>query len=135
MRQSAKRKSLTFPLNDAGGLMPPEDEQELESYLQGLRRLVAYYRQKLTRAEHALAALEGKSSGGAKQRLNKVIKDMLAKAGVSKSREEIRAELMQMGLITDSITDRSRVDRSLRQCVNAQTLVEVRGGRFAAVKE
>jgi hypothetical protein len=111
-----------------------EDERELEKFKQGLRKLIAYHREKLTRAETALAALEGKPARTTEPRLNKAIKDLLAKAGAARTREEIRAELMAAGIITDSITDRSRLDRSLRQCVNAHTLAEV-AGKFAVPAE
>jgi len=105
-----------------------DDEREFESFKQGLRKLVAFYRDKLAKAEAALAALEGKSHPSSEQRLNKAIKELLARRGAL-TQEEIRAELLEARLVADTRAGRARVDRSLRQCVNAATLLE-REGRF-----
>jgi hypothetical protein len=104
-----------------------EQEREFEKFQQGLHRLVAFYRDKLARAESALSALEGRSVS-AEPRLNKTIKDMLAKQG-PRTRDQILAELLSASLVANTVAGRSRVDRSLRQCVNAATLVE-RDGKF-----
>jgi hypothetical protein len=110
------------------GLAPlAEEEREFEKFKQGLRKLIAFYRDKLARAEAALGALEGKSTT-AEPRLNKTIKDMLAKQG-PRTRDQILAELLSASLVANTVAGRSRVDRSLRQCVNAATLVE-RDGKF-----
>lgn len=105
-----------------------DDEREFETFKQGLRKLVAFYRDKLAKAEAALAGLEGKSHPSPEQRLNKAIKELLARRGPM-TQEEIRAELLDAHLIVDTRAGRARVDRSLRQCVNAATLVE-REGKF-----
>jgi hypothetical protein len=107
-----------------------EDEREFENFKQGLRKLIAHHRDKLTKAEAALAALEGRGSPTAEPRLNKAIKELLARKGVPMGREEIRTELLDAGVVVHTKMDHARVDRSLRQCVNAATLVE-RDGKFA----
>jgi len=114
---------------DPGQSLAPlaEEEREFEKFKQGLRKLIAFYRDKLARAEAALGALEGKSVT-AEPRLNKTIKDLLAKTGAL-TRDEVIAELLRTSLIADTVAGRSRVDRSLRQCVNASTLVE-HSGKF-----
>jgi len=110
------------------GLAPlAEEEREFEKFKQGLRKLIAFYRDKLARAEAALGALEGKSTT-AEPRLNKTIKDLLARTGPL-TRDEVMAELLRASLIADTVAGRSRVDRSLRQCVNAATLME-NDGKF-----
>jgi hypothetical protein len=113
--------------NHAGTAPLAEDEHEFEKFKQGLRKLIAFYRDKLARAEAALGALEGKSTT-AEPRLNKTIKDLLAKTGPL-TRDEVMAELLRASLVADTVAGRSRVDRSLRQCVNAATLVE-QDGKF-----
>ena len=110
------------------GLAPlAEEEREFEKFKQGLRKLIAFYRDKLARAEAALGALEGKSTT-AEPRLNKTIKDLLARTGPL-TRDEVMAELLRASLIADTVAGRSRVDRSIRQCVNAATLME-NDGKF-----
>lgn len=110
------------------GLAPlAEEEREFERFKQGLRKLIAFYRDKLARAEAALGALEGKSVTS-EPRLNKTIKDLLAKTGPL-TRDEVLAELLRASLVADTVAGRSRVDRSLRQCVNAATLIE-HDGKF-----
>jgi hypothetical protein len=110
------------------GLAPlAEEEREFEKFKQGLRKLIAFYRDKLARAEAALGALEGKSTTS-EPRLNKTIKDLLAKTGPL-TRDEVMAELLRSSLVADTVAGRSRVDRSLRQCVNAATLTE-NDGKF-----
>ena len=106
-----------------------EEEHEFEVFKQGLRKLVAFYRDKLAKADAALAALEGKTQPSSEPRVNKAIKNLLATKKVPLTRDEIRAELLAAGVVSDTITDRARVDRSLRQCVNAATLVE-QDGKF-----
>lgn len=105
-----------------------EDEHEFEKFKQGLRKLASYYRDRLARAEAALAALEGKPSS-VEPRLNRAIKDFLARAGAPQTREEIKTELIRAGVVSASTADGARVDRSLRQCVNAATLAE-QDGKF-----
>jgi hypothetical protein len=106
-----------------------EGDREFEKFRQGLRKLVAYHREKLARAEAALAALQGKAAPAAPPRINKAVKDYLAKDGGAHTRADIKAALLRAGVISDSKADSSRLDRSLAQCVNARTLVE-RDGKF-----
>jgi hypothetical protein len=106
-----------------------DEEREFETVRQGLRKMAAYYRDKLAKAEIALAALEGKSRPSSEHRLNKAIKELLARRGAL-TQEEIRTELLNARLIVNTRAGRARVDRSLRQCVNAATLAE-RDGKFA----
>jgi hypothetical protein len=106
-----------------------EGDREFEKFRQGLRKLVAYHREKLARAEAALAALEGKKAAPAAPRINKAVKDFLAKTAGAHTRADIKAALLRAGVISDSKVDTSRLDRSLAQCVNARTLVE-RDGKF-----
>jgi hypothetical protein len=106
-----------------------EDEREFEAFKQGLRKLVSYHRDKLTKAELALAGLEGRGSATAEPRLNKAIKELLGRKGPL-APEEVRAELLNAGIIVETKMDRARVYRSLKQCVNADTLVE-HDGKFA----
>ena len=124
MPPSADRENRPPLPSPTGG----DEEREFEKFTQGLRKLVAYYRDKLARAEAALAALEGKPSS-AEPRLNRAIKDFLARAGAPQTREEIKTELIRTGVVTASTVDGARVDRSLRQCANAATLVE-QDGKF-----
>ena len=112
--------------------VPPqlaENEQEFEQYKGGLRKMVAFYRDKLTKTEAALAALEGRVTMPAEPRVNKAIKEFLAQAGPH-THLEVLAEMMRSGIVTDVRGDRARVARSLKQCVNAGTLVE-EGGKYA----
>jgi hypothetical protein len=91
--------------------------------------MVAFYRDKLTKTEAALAALEGRVSMPAEPRVNKAIKEFLAQAGPH-TQQEVLAEMQRSGVVGDSRMDRARVGRSLKQCVNSDTLVE-RNGKFS----
>jgi hypothetical protein len=106
-----------------------EGDRGFDKFREGLRKLVAYHREKLARAEAALAALEGKKAAAAAPRINKAVKDFLGKTGGAHTRADIKAALLRAGVISDSKVDSSRLDRSLAQCVNAKTLLE-QDGKF-----
>jgi hypothetical protein len=65
----------------------------------------------------------------AEPRVNKAIKEFLGQAGPH-THQEVLAEMLRSGIVTDVRGDRARVARSLKQCVNAGTLVE-EGGKYA----